>query len=152
MNEDERIQGLYEVTDSFELKIDTTALNSDIKRAHGVLNAQIVSDCTPLVPHRTGTLRQSVHYPEGSDGDIIEWQTPYAHYMYEGVKYVNPKTMKSGYVGRDGMWHGWTGKKISTTENLTYYSEGTGSQWFLKAKAQYKEDWRDVTAKALRRG
>ena len=149
--EQESVQGIHEVSGNFELKINTTALNSDLKRAHGAMNAQIVSDCTPLVPHRTGALRQSVHYPDGFDGDIIEWQTPYAHYMYEGVVYVNPRTMKSGYIGRDGQWHGWKGKKISTTKKLTYYSEGTGEKWFEEAKTQHKEDWRQTAANALDR-
>ena len=149
--EQENIQPIHNTSGSFELYINTEALNSDLKRAHGAMNAQIVSDCTPIVPHRTGALRQSVHYPEGIEGDIIEWQTPYAHYMYEGIVYVNPRTMKSGYLGRDGMWHGWKGKKTISSKKLTYYSEGTGSHWFEEAKTQHKEDWRETAANALNR-
>lgn len=132
-----------------DINIDVTGLQRNLKAAQKWLTGQVASDCANYIPFRQGTLRESICYPDGLEGGIIEWNTPYAHYMYQGIKYVNPNTGKSGYVGKDGMWHGWPGEKIPTSEKLNYYTEGTGDHWVDRAAADHLQDWIDGVIKIM---
>lgn len=74
-------------------QIEFKGLNNRLRAAQAYLTAQIAADCTPYVPFRQGTLRQSVWYPDTIYGGTIEWNTPYAHRMYEGpFHYWTPGT------------------------------------------------------------
>lgn len=137
------LKGVIRISDGdyLDINIDVSGLEDSVKKAQAWLTGQVASDCSNFIPFRQGTLRESVWYPEKLQGGIIEWNTPYAHYMYEGVKYVNPNTGKSGYIGSDGMWHGWPGKKVPVMEKLNYYTKGTGDHWVDEAAEQYLQEW-----------
>lgn len=46
----------------------------------------------PYVPFRMGTLSSNVQtYVEGGEG-YVKYNSPYAHYQYEGILYVSSKT------------------------------------------------------------
>lgn len=69
------------------------------------------------VPYRTGDLRDYVD--EGAD--YVEYKMPYAHYMYEGILYVDPETGSS--------WAKKGATKIPTSKQLHYNTPGTGHYW-----------------------
>lgn len=69
------------------IKFDTKRIDGNLKEAQKKLNMQIVADSEPYVPFQQGTLRSSVRYPQGIDGGEIEYNTPYAHYLYQGEVY-----------------------------------------------------------------
>lgn len=69
------------------------------------------------VPYEEGNLRKLVE--EGTN--YVKYKSPYAHYMYEGILYVDPETGSS-----------WARKditKVPTGKNLTYHTAGTGDHW-----------------------
>ena len=110
-----------------------------MKEAQKLLNMQVVADCDPLIPFQQGALRNSVNYPQGIYGGEIEYNTPYAHYMYEGEVYgPNIPIRDAG-----GNITGWFSppKKHPTGRPLQYHTEGTGDHWFEKAKEQHGDDW-----------
>ena len=74
---------------SVDIKIDTSRIDKNLEEAQKLLNMQIVADCEPLIPFQQGALRRSVNYPNGMCGGEIEWNTPYAHYQYEGELYLS---------------------------------------------------------------
>lgn len=117
---------------SVDINIDTSRLDKNIREAQKLLNEQIVADCDPLIPFQQGALRNSVNYPQGIDGGEIEWNTPYAHYQYEGELYLTEggSSFAKKYE-----------KKYPTGKPLNYHTGGTGSQWFETAKEQHKEEW-----------
>lgn len=127
--------------DGVVLDVDLSRFARHLAEAKTWLNTQIVADSSQFVPFRNGTLRSSVTFPDGVDGDVIEWNTPYAHYQYEGVVYVNPKYGASGFIGKDGLWHGWRGAKVTTARRLNYHTRGTGDHWIQRAKEAYGESW-----------
>lgn len=124
-----------------DIKIDTSRIDRNVKEAQKLLNMQIVADCDPLIPFQQGALRNSVNYPEGIYGGVIEYNTPYAHYQYEGEVYgpnipiYDSNGKLTGYFSPP--------KKNPTGRPLQYHPEGTerGDNWFEKAKAQHKDDW-----------
>lgn len=64
-----------------------------------------------------GTLREVVDI---QDNKII-YQSPYAHYVYKGILYVDPVT-GSSFARKDT-------KKVPTNKNLKYHTSGTGPYW-----------------------
>lgn len=121
------------------IKIDTKRIDNNIRTAQRLLNEQIVADCDPLIPFQQGALRNSVNYPQGIYGGEIEYNTPYAHYQYEGIVYG------PNYPIRDAQGNitGWYSppKKNQTGRKLTYHTPGTTDHFFEKAKEQHGKEW-----------
>lgn len=70
------------------------------------------------VPYENGGLRvDSVE--EGAD--YVKYDIPYAHYMYEGILYVDPVTGSS--------WARKNATKVPTSRYLKFHTPGTGRHW-----------------------
>ena len=125
-----------------DIHIDTRRIDRNFKEAQKLLNMQVVADCDPLIPFQQGALRNSVNYPQGIYGGEIEYNTPYAHYMYEGIVYGPNIPIRDA----EGNITGWYSppKKNPTGRPLAYHTAGTGDHWFEKAKAQHKQEWIDL--------
>lgn len=122
-----------------DIQLNTDRIDRNIRTAQRLLNMQIVADCDPLIPFQQGALRNSVNYPQGIYGGEIEYNTPYAHYQYEGVVYGPNIPIKDA----EGNITGWYSppKKNPTGRQLRYHTAGTGDHWFEKAKQQHKDEW-----------
>lgn len=60
----------------------------------------------------------------------IVYESPYAHYQYEGILYVDPKTEKGAFYNDDyGYWSRPGVKKKPTDRELNYHKVGTGPKW-----------------------
>lgn len=125
-----------------DIQLNTDRLDRNMKEAQKLLNMQVVADCDPLIPFQQGALRNSVNFPQGVYGGEIEYNTPYAHYQYEGIVYGPNIPIKDA----EGNITGWYSppKKNQTGRPLTYHTEGTGDHWFEKAKQQHKQEWIDL--------
>lgn len=124
------------------IKIDTKRIDRNLKEAQKLLNMQVVADCDPLIPFQQGALRNSVNYPQGIYGGEIEYNTPYAHYMYEGIVY-GPNIPIRDAGGNITGWYS-PPSKHPTGRPLAYHTAGTGDHWFEKAKQQHKQEWIDL--------
>lgn len=129
-----------------DIDISDARLRRNLKEAQKLLNMQVVADCDPLIPFQQGALIGSVEYPNGIYGGTIQWGgasvgVPYAHYLYEGIKYGPNIPIKDS----QGNISGWYSppSKHPTGEKLKYHPEGTerGDHWFEKAKQQHKDEW-----------
>ena len=122
-----------------DIKIDTSRIDKNLKKCQKLLNMQVVADCDPLIPFQQGALRNSVNYPQGIYGGEIEYNTPYAHYQYEGIIYGPNIPIRDA----EGNITGWYSppNKHPTGRKLQYHTEGTGDHWFEKAKQQHKDEW-----------
>lgn len=78
------------------------------------------------IPAKDFELRKSAKIGK----DKIVYQKPYAHYIYRGILYVDPKT-GSPYAPKDT-------KKVPTSTPLTYRTGG--SYWDKKMMAVEKDD------------
>ena len=88
------------------------------------------------VPYRDGNLRTIVDVKP----DSITYESPYAHYQYEGKKYVMDNG-KSAYYSPDyGFWSKKGEKKHDSGEKLIYHTSGTGHHWDERMKSAEMQD------------
>lgn len=124
-----------------DIDISDDRLRRNLKEAQKLLNLQVRADCEPFVPFQQGYLLGSAHFPDGVYGGSLQYDGPYAHYLYEGIKYGPNIPIKDS----QGNITGWYSppNKHPTGEKLKYHPEGTerGDHWFEKAKAQHKDEW-----------
>lgn len=127
-----------------DIDISDARLRRNLKEAQKLLNLQVQADCEPFVPFQQGYLLGSAHFPEGIYGGVLQYDGPYAHYLYQGIKYGPNIPIKDS----QGNITGWYSppSKHPTGEKLKYHPEGTerGDHWFEKAKAQHKQEWIDL--------
>ena len=76
---------------------------------------------------------------------MIEYDTPYAHYLYKGIVYGPNIPLKDA----EGNIIGWTSppNKSPTQRKIKYHEPGTTSEWFEEAKRRHKDDWLDLVRK-----
>lgn len=122
-----------------DIQLNTDRLDRNMKEAQKLLNEQVVADCDPLIPFQQGALRNSVNYPQGIYGGEIEYNTPYAHYQYEGIVY-GPNIPIRDAQGNITGWYS-PPKKYPTGRKLEYHTPGTTDHFFEKAKEQHGDDW-----------
>lgn len=97
-------------------------LNGCVDRAQKWLDNEVLKDCQPYVPMDTGNLMNSgVSGTTLGSGEVI-YTAPYAHRMYYGVNF-NFSKLKHPQAC---------------------------AQWFEKAKASCKKDWKDGVEKVLK--
>lgn len=89
------------------------------------------------IPARDMVLRNSAKIGK----DRIEYRTPYAHYIYRGILYVDPETGSS--YARYGT------KKVPTSTLLTYRTGG--SYWDKKMMTAEKDDIIEEVEEYIRR-
>ena len=120
------------VVGSVGIKLDTSRFDRNIREAQRKLNEQIVADCDPIIPFLQGGIRNSVRYPEGVYGGQIEWDSPEAHYQYQGELYLT----------EDGRSYARKNEqKFPTGIPLKQHTPGTKDHWFEEAKLKNKEQW-----------
>lgn len=78
------------------------------------------------VPRRDGNLRKNVDL---SDPTKIVYNSPYAHYQYEGKLYVMDNGKGAYYSPKYGFWSDKGMPKHDSGRLLNYHTAGTGPQW-----------------------
>lgn len=122
------------------IKINTKRLDENLRRAQMMLNLRVVADSNEYVPMSQGGLRSRVRYPDGIYGGCFEYDSPYAHYQWEGDLYLTED-------GRS--WANKYEKKYPTGIPLKYHHPGTTDHWFEKAKTEHLEEWIDLVRKEV---
>ncbi|MCM1192021.1 MAG: minor capsid protein [Butyrivibrio sp.] len=81
----------------------------------------------PYVPLAKGGLMGSGHTEDGTD---IVWDLPYAHYMWEGIVYEDPKLHCAGFKTENGWRSRKDVEKVPTDRKLQYGNGNLrGSHW-----------------------
>ncbi len=134
------------------VNVDLSRINKNVPDAQKALNIQIVADSTPFIPFRQGAIRSRVSYPDGLDGNLIQWGggavgVPYANYQYMGIVY-GPNFPQYDAAGNI---IGWASppKKYPTERKLQYHTPGTSDHWVEEAKNLDLKDWVDLVGKKL---
>lgn len=92
------------------------------------------------VPYSGDTGRYHLRENVDIQADSITYEMPYAHYQYEGKKYVMDNG-KSAYYSPDyGFWSKKGEKKHDSGEKLIYHTAGTGHHWDERMKSVEMED------------
>jgi len=122
--------------------------------AQQALDEAFVKNCDPYVPMDSGVLMESAYIATNfGSGDIV-WQTPYAHYAYEGIVYVDTETEKAAFYDKDfGFWSRPGVQKIPSDRLLTFHSGGQrGRKWAERMWADHADDVIAEVEAVIRRG
>lgn len=100
-------------------------------RVQRVVSEEILRLCDPYVPLSEGYLRDTGHVENNSE---IVWSGPYAHYMYEGIVYEEPKLHCAGFKTENG-WRSRKNVQKVPTDRKIHYNNGTrrGAHWVDRA-------------------
>ena len=101
------------------------------------------------VPRDDGSLRRDVDL---SDPTKIVYESPYAHYQYEGKLYVMENGKGAYYSPDYGFWSKKGVAKQSSDRNLVYHTAGTGPYWDERMKSAEMDDVIDKLQKYIDRG
>lgn len=145
----------------FTVNVDLKNINNRVMNDFGVggdvqrrWSEIVFFGAEPYMPMVTGTTRNlaiAASMPLFSQGEL-EYPGPYAHYLYEGIKYVDPVTKKAGFLTKDG-WKSRKGiAKIPSGEPLSYDKSANplaGSKWVERAKNDHYAEWTEELQKYI---
>lgn len=103
-------------------------------RVQQAIDSEILRVCDPYIPKDEGNLIESgIENTKIGSGEIA-WPGPYAHYLYEGIVYVDPVTKCAGFLTDEG-WKSRKGvTKVPSERKLQYQGESIrGDHWFDRA-------------------
>lgn len=118
-----------------------------VERANHALANEVMKDTDKFVPFLTGTLKNSARV----DGDTITYPGPYAHYQWEGIVYVDPKTGAAGIPTKTGFFSRPGVTKVPSGRKLTYHKQGQ-DHWIEPSKAANMDKWERFYAKEITDG
>lgn len=96
------------------------------------LKTEIAKDTNSFVPFNKGYLRRSVNDSLREDDNLLIYNSPYAHFQYEGKVMISEKSHST--------WAKKYERKIYNGSKLKYRGNGQ-EQWFEVAKRQYMNKW-----------
>lgn len=105
------------------------------------IDSEVMRVSEPYMPKETGTLINSMYaFTVIGSGEIVV-NTPYAHYLYNGIVY-GPNRPK---LDENGILVGWWSppKKYATPRQLKYSTAKNpqaGARWFDRAMADHKDE------------
>ena len=105
-----------------------------------MVDQTVLDVCEPYVPmdiaggaSGTGLIRSGIMNTVIGSGEVV-WKTPYAHYVHEGIVYVDPETHAAGFLTEDGWKSRKNVSKIPSDRNLQYQgAPRRGSHWVDRA-------------------
>lgn len=124
------------------IQISSDRIMRNVLKAQEYLDQQVLNDCEQYIPYQNDGLRESGNTNTVVGSGVVQWKTPYAHYQYEGIKYVDPVSHASrSYIPNVGYRSRQYVRKVPSGEPLQYHTEGTGDHWFETAKAANGKEW-----------
>lgn len=127
--------------DSVEKILNKRGLE-DYGKVQKFLDKRILEHSEIYMPKDNGFLYTSALISTKFGSGIIHYNTPYAHYMYEGILYVDPKYGKGAFFSEGyGFWSRKDVKKIPTQNLLNYQGGGLrGKKWVERMWANKKSE------------
>ena len=118
----------------------------------GPVQKVVDSECIRLMeeymPRRNGLLIKDLILSNAGrigSGVIVE-NSPHAHYLYEGIVYIDPVLKCAGFIPTTGPYAGqWLSRKnvtkVPSNRQLEYAgAPKRGKKWFKRMAADHKED------------
>lgn len=136
----------------FDIKDRETLLGRHGLQGGGPVQKLVDSECMrymgDYMPRRqAGELQHMMVMSTVIGSGEIHTPGPYAHYLYEGIVYVDPKYNCAGFISNTpGQFFGqWFSRKnvtkVKTNRELQYTGAPMrGKKWFERMKADHKND------------
>lgn len=118
---------------NIEFAMDTSRMDRGLHIAQVHLDNRVLMDSSAFAPEKQGDLVGSgiTHTVLGSG--LVIWDTPYAHYQYEGRVMVGKRSRSA--------WAKKHEPKVYTQNRLEYKKKEARAKWFEVAKQRYLEKW-----------
>lgn len=81
------------------------------------------------VPQDSKTLKQNVQVVPSQDNVEVIYKSPYAHYQYEGIIFVDPKYNVGGFTNGDGLFWSRPGVTKKSSGKKMNHPNGGQSHW-----------------------
>ena len=118
---------------SVKLKIDTKEIDKNFNKAQVYLDNRVLMDSSAHTPKQTNVLRASgIKHTRLGSGTVC-WNTPYAHYQYEGRAMVGKQSRRA--------WARKGEPKVYNGKHLTYSQPSARAKWFEVAKKKFLDSW-----------
>lgn len=142
--------------DGFFVRLDTSILTALEKAAEIPKSVQemfaneLLKLSDPYTPFSSGVLKDSGRVTD--DGKAIEYNTPYANYLYQGKLMVDPKTKKGAFYSPDyGFWSRPGVAKELTGRDLQFQgAPQRGAFWVQRAFQANTDALEDMLVKAFK--
>lgn len=122
---------------------------SESGRTQRVIDSSFIHYMRLKMPKENGVLIANTRNPRGG---LVTVETPYAHYMNEGILYVNPEHNAPGFpIYIDGVlagYKGYRGKRVPTNKNLKYHGGPNRGAHFVERTTS--ENFKDILQEAQR--
>jgi len=113
-------------------------------RVQRVVDTSFIHQMRLKMPQDSGIMIANTRNPEGG---LVTVETPYAHYMNEGIKYVDPQTGKGAFYNESyGFWSRPNTKKVPSDEPLNYHGGANRGAHFVERTIS--ENFNDIVKKA----
>ena len=116
-------------------------------RIQQVIDSSFIHYMRLKMPEDTGMMISQVKNPKGG---LVTVETPYAHYMNEGILYVNPEHNSPGFpIYEDGVlvgYKGYKGKRVPSGKPLNYHGGPDRGAHFVERTAS--ENFKDIVKEA----
>ena len=143
--------------DGFNVQINFQPVGLALDRAQLALDTQVWNDVRIYMPFATGHLiRQTAKMNAEVLGTgkvyIYDPNVDYAHYMYEGIVYVDPVYHVGGFYAPDyGFWSRPGVRKIPSERPLKYKKAKAVAHWDEEAIKNHSADWVKIVQRELNR-
>lgn len=122
---------------------DKFGLNEN-DRVQRVVDTSFIHHMRLKMPQDSGMMIANTRNPEGG---LVTVETPYAHYLNEGIKYVDPITGKGAFYNESyGFWSRPNTKKVSSGEPLNYNGGPNRGAHFVERTIS--EDFNEIVKEA----
>lgn len=125
--------------------MDRFGLNKNGK-TQKVVDTSFIHYMRLKMPRDTGVMIDNTDSPTGG---LVMVRTPYAHYMNEGILYVNPEHNSTGYpfiINQEGAHVGYKGKRVPSDRKLNYHGGPNRGAHFVERTAS--ENFDDILREA----
>lgn len=123
--------------------MDKFGLNEN-GRTQKVVDTSFIHYMRLKMPRDSGVMISNTRNPQGG---LVTVETPYAHYMNEGIKYVDPITGKGAFFNENyGFWSRPNIKKVPSDELLNYHGGPDRGAHFVERTAS--ENFDDILREA----
>lgn len=128
--------------------IDIDKIKAKLERANKELTKNVAKDTeSKFLPWLNGTLAARTRILD----DEIIYPGPYAHYLWEGIVYVDPQTGAAGFRLPDGTWRSRTGvRKVPSGKSLVFTRSSAQPHWIEPAKAEFMPRWEEAYKKSFK--
>lgn len=157
-----RKYSIYKTERGIRIDINYEVLGKLLDEAQFALDTQVWHDMQRYMPRKYGHLinmTNKLNQISAGTGEVHVYDpaVEYAHYVYEGQKYVDPVYRVGGFFGilpdKEGQWWSRKGvRKVPSGEPLQYTNPNATRHWDETAINNHMQDWVAVVRRVLEQG